>query len=45
MKLNIKTNILIDKSYKNLSEEINFKKFKKIVLIVDKKIYQFNYIK
>lgn len=44
MKLNIKSNIYIDKTYKNFIDEIRNKGFKKIVLIVDKKISRFRYI-
>jgi len=44
MKLNIKSNIYIDKTYKNFIDEIRNKGFKKIVLIVDKKVSKFRYI-
>ena len=44
MKLNIKSNIYIDKTYKNFIDEIRNKGFTKIVLIVDKKISRFRYI-
>ena len=45
MRLHIKTNILINKNYKNFFDEVNKKQFKKIVLIVDKKLLKFSYVK
>tara|TARA_B100000989_G_C19530848_1_gene469751 strand:+ start:1084 stop:2223 length:1140 start_codon:yes stop_codon:yes gene_type:complete len=44
MKLNIKSNIYIDKTYKNFIDEVRNKGFKKIVLIIDKKVSRFRYI-
>ena len=45
MKLHIKTNILINKNYKNFFNEVNKKQFKKMALIVDKKLLKFKYVK
>ena len=44
MKLNIKSNIFTDTTYKNFINEIISRGFKKIVLIVDKKVSEFRYI-
>lgn len=44
MKLNIKSNIFTDTTYKNFINEIISRGFKKIVLIVDKKVSKFRYI-
>ncbi len=44
MKLNIKSNIYIDKTYQNFIDEVRNKGFKKIVLIIDKKVSRFRYI-
>ena len=40
MKLHIKTNILINKNYKNFFNEVNKTQFKKMALIVDKKTFK-----
>ena len=45
MKLHIKTNILINKNYKNFFNEVNKTQFKKMALIVDKKLLKFKYVK
>ncbi len=44
MKLNIKSNIFTDTTYKNFINEIISRGFKRIVLIVDKKVSEFKYI-
>ena len=41
MKLNIKSNIFTDTTYKNFINEIISRGFKRIVLIVDKKVSKF----